>query len=344
MKTGRSLNEVLVELQRQQAEKRDYISPSISLSLRPDGRTLSMGEQEFGTTELFHRQVSASLNIPAKYYDLMQREKPALLAENVNEWMSTRDQNYMVRSLSGVARALLSDRYRRIDNLDVAGAVLPLFAGVAGMQVMSCEVTSQKLYIKVVDTRREVACVGDKVQFGIVVSNSEVGLGAVSVQPLVYTLACTNGMIVNSLGERKTHVGKAAKGLEEGWEVISDEAAQAEDKAFLLKLRDVANAAFDEARQGMIVERLEEAAGAKITGKVVDVVELTGKEYGLSSLEQDGVLKYLIEGGDLSLYGLSNAVTRYSQDVESYDRATALEGVGWQMATMEPRKWKEINR
>ena len=344
MKTGRSLNEVLVELQRQQAEKRDYISPSFSLSLRPDGRTLMMGENSFSTTDLFHRQVASSLNIPAKYYDLMQREKPALLAENVNEWMSTRDQNYMVRSLSGVARALLSDRYRRIDNLDVAGAVLPLFAGVAGMQVMSCEVTSQKLYIKVVDTRREVACVGDKVQFGIVVSNSEVGLGAVSVQPLVYTLACTNGMIVNSLGERKTHVGKAAKGLEEGWEVISDEAAQAEDKAFLLKLRDVANAAFDEARQGMIVERLEEAAGAKITGKVVDVVELTGKEYGLSSLEQDGVLKYLIEGGDLSLYGLSNAVTRYSQDVESYDRATALEGVGWQMATMEPRKWKEINR
>lgn len=344
MKTGRSLNEVLVELQRQQTEKRDYISPSFSLSLRPDGRTLSMGEQEFGTTELFHRQVASSLSIPAKYYDLMQREKPALLAENVNSWFGDREGNYMLRTMSSVARALLSDRYRRIDNLEVAGAVLPLFAGVPGMQVMSCEVTSQKLYLKVVDTRREIACVGDRVQFGVVVSNSEVGLGAVSVQPLVYTLACTNGMIVNSLGERKTHVGRAAKGLEDGWEVLSDEAAQAEDKAFLLRLRDVASAAFDEARQGMIVDRLEEAAGAKITGRVVEVVEMAGKDYGLSNLEQDGVLKYLIEGGDLSLYGLSNAVTRYSQDVESYDRATALEGVGWQMATMEPQRWKEINR
>ena len=74
MKTGRELPEVLVELQRQQAEKRDYISPSFSLSLQPDGRTLAMGEKEFGTTELFHRQVASSLNIPAKYYDLMQRE------------------------------------------------------------------------------------------------------------------------------------------------------------------------------------------------------------------------------------------------------------------------------
>ena len=60
--------------------------------------------------------------------------------------------------------------------------------------------------------------------------------------------------------------------------------------------------------------------------------------------EQEGILKYLIEGGDLSLYGLSNAVTRASQDVASYDRATALEGIGWQVATMEPAQWKEINQ
>ena len=343
MKTGRDLRDVLVELQRQQEAKRDYISPSASLTLRPDGRTLSMGDQEFGTTDLFHRQVGSALSIPAKYYDLMQKEKPALLAENVNSWFSTKDSSYMVRSLDGVARALLSDRYRRIDNLEVASAVLPLFAGVPGMQVMSCEVTSQKLFIKVVDTRREAVCVGDAVQFGVVVSNSEVGLGAVSVQPLVYTLRCTNGLIVNSLGERKTHVGRAAKGLEDSYAIYTEETQEAEDKAFLLKLKDIAAAAFDEARQGMIIGKLEEAAGAKITGRVQNVIELTGREYGLGQMEQDGILKYLIEGGDLSLYGLSNAVTRYSQDVESYDRATALEGIGWSVATMGSSKWKEIN-
>ena len=344
MKTGRPLQDVLLELQRQNEEKRDYISPASALSLLPDGKTLKMRDQEFSTTDLLHRQVASTLSIPQKYYDLMQREKPDLLADNVNAWMESRDQNYMVRSLSGTARALLSDRYRRIDNLEVAMAVLPLFAGVPGMQVMSAEVSNLKMYIKVVDTRREAVCVGDAVQFGVVVSNSEVGLGAVSVQPLVYTLRCTNGMVVNSLGEKKTHVGRAAKGLDDGWEVLSDEAKEAEDQAFLLRLRDIASAAFDEARQRMIIGKLEEAAGAKITGRVQNVIELTGKEYGLNQGEQDGVLKYLIEGGDLSLYGLSNAVTRYSQDVDSYDRASTLEGVGWQVATMAPALWREMNR
>lgn len=57
-----------------------------------------------------------------------------------------------------------------------------------------------------------------------------------------------------------------------------------------------------------------------------------------------GILKYLIEGGDLSKYGLSNAITRASQDIESYDRATVLEEVGWQVATMEPKQWKILNQ
>ena len=46
-----------------------------------------------------------------------------------------------------------------------------------------------------------------------------------------------------------------------------------------------------------------------ITGKVQDVVQLTSQSYGINADEQEGILKYLIAGGDLSLYGLSNAVT-----------------------------------
>ena len=119
---------------------------------------------------------------------------------------------------------------------------------------------------------------------------------------------------------------------------------QAEDHAFMLRLRDATMAAIEEARFAQIVETLAETASAPITGRVQDVVELTGKAYSLNQGEQDDVLTYLIQGGDLSLYGLSNAITRASQNVESYDRATALESIGWQVATMGPAQWKEINQ
>ena len=271
------------------------------------------------------------------------------LVQEAITWFADKPSSYMVRSMdygSGqVARALLSERYRRIDNMEIATAVLPLFAGSDQYEVMSCEVTENRLYLKVVNHRLEMeVSKGDIVQAGVMISNSEVGLGAVSIQPLVYRLVCTNGMVVNDMGERRHHVGRQAKAVEDSFALYSDETMEAEDKAFLLKLRDTTMAAIDESRFAQVVGRLQDAMSVPISGKVQDVVQLTAQTYGINSEEQEGILKYLIAGGDLSMYGLSNAVTRASQDVVSYDRATTLEGIGWQVATMEPAQWKQINQ
>ena len=252
----------------------------------------------FGTTSLFHRQVASALGIPAKYYDLMQSQKPELLAENVNAWFADRSSSYMVRSMdygSGqVARALLSERYRRIDNMEIATSVLPLFAGNDQYEVMSCEVTENRLYLKVVNHRLEMEVrKGDIVQAGVMISNSEVGLGAVSIQPLIYRLVCLNGMTVCDMGERRHHVGRQAKAVEDSFTLYSDETMEAEDKAFLLKLRDTTMAAIDEARFAQVVGRLQESMAVPITGKVQDVVQLTSQSYGINADEQEGMDKIL---------------------------------------------------
>ena len=108
-------------------------------------------------------------------------------------------------------------------------------------------------------------------------------------------------------------------------------------------MKNLANSYLTETQFAQIVGRLQKSTQTKITGRVQDVVELTGKAYDISQPEQDSILDYLVKGGDLSLYGLTNAITRASQDVESYDRATALEGIGWQVATMPETLWREIN-
>ena len=211
--------------------------------------------------------------------------------------------------------------------MEIATSVLPLFAGNDQYEIMSCEVTENRLYLKVVNHRLEMEVrKGDIVQAGVMISNSEVGLGAVSIRPLVYRLVCTNGMVVNDMGERRHHVGRQAKAVEDSFALYSDETMEAEDKAFLLKLRDTTMAAIDEARFAQVVGRLQESMAVPITSKVQDVVQLTSQSYGINADEQEGILKYLIAGGDLSLYGLSNAVTRASQDVASYDVLTKGSG------------------
>ncbi|MCD7825520.1 MAG: DUF945 domain-containing protein [Clostridiaceae bacterium] len=354
MKTGKTIQEFMKELDRQNREKRDFIAPAAGMRLWDDGNTFEInhpdtGEKEvFGTTEHFRRQTSAALKIPYTYFDMAYRLKPDLLATNVNAWLADKDTSHMVRTMDyggeRKARALLSPRYWRKDNLEVALATFADFAGSDDYEICSSEITESKMYIKILVTKMLAEVVpGDVVQAGLMVSNSEVGLGAVSVQPFVNRLVCSNGMVCSEFSERRHHVGRQVRAVEDSFEVYSDETMEAEDRAFMLRLRDATKAAVEESRFQMVVDKLRESTGARITGKVQKVVELTSKTYGMNDTEQEGILKYLIEGGDLSLYGLSNAVTRTSQDVESYDRATALEGIGWQVATMNPAQWKEIN-
>ncbi len=356
MKQGRQLPDMLNELKRQDACKKDLLVPAQMLNMQRDAQTIftlddgGSAPLSMGMTDLFHRQLGGAMKIPADYYDRMQAEMPWLLSTNVNAWLATMENSFMIRTMDyndgrgQVARAFLSERYRRIDNLAVAMALLSLFMGMQGCEVASCEITPNRMYIKLTFTLKQYEVrPGDYVEFGIIISNSEVGLGAVMVCPFLTRLVCTNGLVLNTMGQRKHHVGRQIKAVEDSFELYSDETIELEDRAFLSKLQDVARATMDESRYPVILDQLKESGEAKITGAIPQVVELTARNFGLRKAEQDDMLRYLIEGGDLSLYGLTNAVTRLSQDVDSYDRATELESIGWQINTMEPQMWKAIN-
>lgn len=356
MKQGRPLADMLREMERQSQCKKDYLVPAQSIVMREDGKMFDTAGDTAGTrlslgmTDLFHRQLGGAMKIPADYYDRMRAQMPWLLAGNVNAWLSAADGSYMVRTMDyddgrgQIARAFLSERYRRIDNLDIAKALLGLFLGMEGCECVSCEITPHRMYIKLIcHLKTYEVKPGDYVEFGIVISNSEVGLGAVMVCPILNRLVCSNGMVCNELGERKHHVGRQIRAADDSFELYSDETIALEDQAYLAKLQDVARAAMDESRHPLILDKLKETTAARITGAVPQVVELASRTFGIRKTEQDDMLRYLIEGGDLSLYGMVNSVTRLSQDVESYDRATELEAIGWQMATMEPATWKAIN-
>ncbi len=162
MSRGRSLPEVVRELQRQNDAKSDFIAPAKSLRMLNDGNTFEIqragnNSMGFNSTRVLHRQIGSVLNIPAKYYDLMQNEKPGLLANNINSWFKDMDNSYMIRSFQypddNIGRALLSPQYRRIDNLMIAETILPMFAGTSQYEVISCEVTERRLYFKIVNHR-----------------------------------------------------------------------------------------------------------------------------------------------------------------------------------------------
>jgi hypothetical protein len=299
LKSGRTLQELAVELDRQASAKRDFVTSTDRMSMVADHFVLSPNSGEsmqFSMSGLFHRQMGGALGIPAKYYDKMRNEFPSLLARNVNGWLQHEPSKQTIRTMDGTARAFLSDRYRRIDNYDIAKATLPVIGEMEGAKIESCEITDNRMYLKVVNTRLEAEVhKGDIVQAGIMISNSEVGLGSVSVMPLAFRLVCLNGLIINDLGQRKYHIGRA---VEESWEMYSDATLEAEDNAFMLKLADIVRTAVDDVKFNMVIDRLREAAGVKITAHIPKVVELTAKQYGFTKNEDTDILQHLIPGGD----------------------------------------------
>ena len=239
----------------------------------------------------------------------------------------------------------MSDRYRRIDNFEVASAVLPIISRMEGAGVESCELTDSRMYLKVVNPRVTAEIKkGDIVQAGVLISNSEVGMGSVTVSPLIYRLVCSNGMIAEDGKLRKYHVGRANESRED-FSIYRNETIEADDKAFLMKLEDSVKAAVDQARFAAIVDKLRESTEATFQPQQVQqVVELASKEYGFTDSESSGILGHLAAGGDLSLYGLANAVTRQAQDVASYDRSTELEATGYRIITMAPSLWRSLTK
>ena len=353
MKAGKTLQELAAELERQQLAKKDLIVSTgvLSMDSRDDGGIALnvMGGQmiqHYDVGEIAHRQIGQFLKIPATYYDRMRREYPQLLTLNANGWFAKMPQSKrMLRTLDGTARALLSDRYRRIDNFEVASAVLPIISRMEGAGVESCELTDSRMYLKVVNPRVTAEIKkGDIVQAGVLISNSEVGMGSVTVSPLIYRLVCSNGMIAEDGKLRKYHVGRANESRED-FSIYRNETIEADDKAFLMKLEDSVKAAVDQARFAAIVDKLRESTEATFQPQQVQqVVELASKEYGFTDSESSGILGHLAAGGDLSLYGLANAVTRQAQDVASYDRSTELEATGYRIITMAPSLWRNLTK
>ncbi|HQM30781.1 MAG TPA: DUF932 domain-containing protein [Syntrophales bacterium] len=355
MQKGLNIVDLAREIQRVQEAKKDFIAPTTKLEMvlvgdpnhDDDPREPNIkveGNGWYDVNDVAHDQLAERLGIPRPYYRRMQKESPTLLCQNVNTWFKKNPEKRLVRTLDNRVRAFLSDRYRPLDNDLIAGACLPILANEANLNIVSTQLTDRRLYIQAITPRLTAEVKrGDVVQAGIIISNSEVGLGAVSIETLIYRLQCLNGMIA-SQGIRRNHVGKRI-GSDDT--VVADfyqtETIEADNKAFMLKLRDTLLYHFEEENFKAQVERLRAAAEQLIApAKINDAVEDVTKRFSLNSSEMQKVLGNFITGGDLSKWGLANAVTSLANEAEDYDRVVELERIGGKIVDLTPTEFKVL--
>lgn len=354
-----TVNDLAAEILRLQETKRDYVVDTRRMTFRtysvgtrldwdvPTAEALTDDAETPGTDGGFlrehaHRQIGERLGIPRKYYDRMRGSARTLLDENVQHWLLMQPERRLVRMVEGQVRAFLSDRYRRLDNVDLmTHAVLPIFQRHEGLVFQTAALTDERLYVRALlpGLEREVT-VGDVVQAGVEIRNSEVGKGALSVGPFVMRLVCRNGMVVQDRALSRYHVGRAQD--EDAYAIYRDDTLAADDAAFFLKVRDAVEAAFSEVTFDLIVADMRAAAtGTPIQNPVAATERLT-QRFDLGENEAESLLRHLAVGGDMSRWGAANALTATAKQADTFERQHELEAAGGVLVALTDREWQPL--
>jgi len=313
--------------------------PQVALSVDDeDGLSvLEMGPHALG-------QMATDLGIPKRYFDRMKVGAPDLFVQNAHHWMYEEPKRRMLRAYRPgvddaalIGRAWLSDRYRRLDNIEIANRLLPEFGRLSEeVEFHNASITDERFYLRATFPRmtKDVK-VGDAVTWGVQIRNSEVGAATFAIESFVLRLVCLNGMVVAKVMNAR-HIGKRLD------DVLSDEAVKADDHAFWLAARDTLRASMDEAAFEAVVDTLRETTSGIAVQNVPKATERLAKSFSLSDEEKDKVLTNLAAGGDLTRWGALNAITATASTLTNFDRGVELEEMGWAIAEMPRREWERI--
>ncbi len=347
-----TLESLAAELTRMQETKKDYVIDTRRMSLVSDEAKSELifdaadGHTIVGpVNDHAHGQIAARLQIPKRYYDRLRADAPKLLDTNVQHWFYEKPERRMVRTLDGNVRAFMSDRYRRLDNFDLMErSVIPALHDIDGLSFHVASLTPERMVLRVVlpSVQAEVLSRGDIVQAGFQCRNSEVGASAFTIEPFIWKLDCLNGLVINASALKATHIGRRVDDSDEALAVFRDDTIRADDTAFFLKARDAIKASVDQQLFDEAVELMRQAAtGIEIMSPVASTQTLAST-FDLNDGEASSVLASLARGGDLSRWGLVNAVTDAAKSADTFDRQEEMERVGGQLLAMPQDDWQKL--
>jgi hypothetical protein len=344
---------LLGTLQAQLESKRDIVIDTrrVSLGTSMTDRIIDTvavldlkdGAEEFGIRDYAHRQIASHLDIPWKTYERIGKHLD--LREHLcNGLLQREPSTRFVRVLDGEMRAFLSNGYRPRDNWDLMAALMPVIQEFPTVEFKECSLTETRMYVKMFLPDFELPVtpkVGDVVRGGVIISNSEVGNGALGIFPYTDNLICTNGMVHTEFGQRSVHLGRRIEASEEAFEWYSDETIALDDAAFYAKCADTLRGCLNETVFEAIVSQMRDLAEIKIGGAVPQAVEVVSKKQNLTESEGEAMLRNIIERGDLTGWGFVSGITATARDLENRDRAVELETLAGRM-TADPSWTREL--
>lgn len=331
-------------------KKHDVIASQNAIRMLNDNSIAIENDGEYAMLGNAHSQFATDLEIPKRYYDKIG-DIPGLRTLNVNALLRQNpERKRFLRTWkeedSGVMRANLSDQFRPYDHTLYLSAAFPVLKEFQNLEVKSYSLTDIRFYLQVIiPSFTEDIRPGETVGFGATFSNSEVGRGYYDMLKTLWFYVCGNGQIGQSI-LRKRHVGSRIETNGDDMLIYSDDTITADIEALRLKIRDTMKNFLTEETFAGEIEKLRAATEDGISKrKVQKVIENVTKRYNmLGDNDQEGILGNLIDSGDLTRYGLANAVTALAHDLEGkQDKQYDVERAGQMIIELKPTEWQVLS-
>lgn len=324
-----NLQNLIQELERQKPLKWDKKIGSSKLQMAMEGGQVGLSienDKLYAITRPCHAQIADRLEIPLKYYSRMETDAPELLMKNVNTWLERNGKHFFIRGLGDSVRALLSDRYRVIDHLDFLYCSLNELQAHE-TQIEDCFLSETEMYVKVKSVRLRdfVKHMGDEIVGGLLFTNSETGHKALRIEPRIFRVMCSNGMVIEQLTTRQVHLGNGN--------------GESDDMIYLSIRRSIRELF---GRFGEVVQVLRNSTEIKIRNIQIVLNNLV-ERYALSEGQKERILMAFGAEPDYSQYGLANAVTRAAQMEEKWEDSLELEKLGGKIVALPATELKSFD-
>ena len=284
-----------------------------------------------------HSQLAQITGIPKKYYDkLLEHERGELLAQNINAWLPT-EKRRLVKTVDGTIRAILSDKYKTIDNFNILKCTMEKLLEYRhlGATFQECHLSVTRMYLRIAlsGLNGEVRP-DDKYHFGVIVTNSEVGAASLRVEPYMCRQVCSNGMIRQTV-LKKIHIGAV------NIEIASAATRLLQDAALYSEFQDAIEVVLQNGHFAKWLDELTAATEVPIS-EPTDAVKNLATAFKISEDNQKPIADYFFKEKDVTQYGLIQGVTRAAQDLGDVDEAVRWEGIAGELSSMDAEKFGRV--
>jgi hypothetical protein len=280
------------------------------------------------------QQVYSKLGLPKRYADdlIGTRWGAELLAHNLNTLMGHQKDRFLLRSVGSSLRAVLSDRFRRMDSGPLVESFITAIKETGAVPLEGRNLDTKFLMRFILPVMFEPVP-NEVIAFGLEFRNSDFGDGRLAISEFVYRMWCTN-LAVGADYIRKTHLGTR---LSDDM-LYSHETYQLDTKTVASAITDTVRAALLPANINRRVEVIQQAAQEVGTGELVAALAAMKNKGKLLKTEEGLVLEtfrspdvQLLPPGN-SYWRLSNAISLLASKTDDAGRSIELQGLAGEVA------------